>query len=124
MKFEGTYEVQAPRDRVWAFVIDPNKIGKCLPDLQSLEIEGEDKFTARVRVGIGFIKAEFKFHLMIIEKKPPSYARLRGIGTSSGNSLDMDTAIALTEIPSGTKLSYKADVKVAGAMAGLGQRIM
>ena len=28
MKFQGTVEIAAPRDRVWAFVTDPNQVGK------------------------------------------------------------------------------------------------
>ena len=124
MNFEGSYELKVPREAVWDFIIDPNKIGKCLPDMKNLEVEGEDKFTAVIRVGIGFIKGDFKFRLAIAEKNPPSHARLTGRGAGSGSSIDMDTAIELAEVPGGTKLTYKADVKVGGVMAGLGQRMM
>jgi len=109
---------------VWDFVIDPNKIGKCLPDLKSLEVEGEDRFNAVVRVGIGFIKGDFNFRLAIVEKNPPTLARLKGTGTGSGSTVDLDTTMTLTEFPGGTRLAYKADVKVGGIMAGLGQRMM
>ncbi len=124
MNFEGTYDVKAPREKVWGYVIDPNKIGKCLPDLKSLEVQGEDKFTAVVRVGIGPIKTDFRFRLEIVEKTPPAHARLKGTGTGSGSSVDLDTSIDLTEITGRTRLAYKADVKVGGVMAGLGQRMM
>ncbi len=124
MIFEGTHDLKAPREKVWDFVIDPNKIGRCLPDLKSLEVTGEGKFNALVRVGVGFIKGDFKFRLEFVEKKPPSHARLKGTGSGSGSSIDMDTVIELTDMPGGTKLAYKADVKVGGVMAGLGQRMM
>ena len=29
MHFEGTVQIAAPRDRVWAFVIDPDQVGQC-----------------------------------------------------------------------------------------------
>ena len=124
MNFEGSYDVKAPRERVWAYVIDPNKIGKCLPDLKSLEVQGDDKFTAVVRVGIGPIKSDFRFRLEIVEKTPPAHARLKGSGIGSGSSVDLDTSIDLTEIEGHTRLAYRADVKVGGVMAGLGQRMM
>ncbi len=116
--------MKAPAEKVWEFVIDPNKIGKCMPDLKSLEVTGEDKFSAIVRVGIGLIKGDFKFRLEIADKHAPSHARLKGIGSGSSSSVDMDTTIDLTEIPGGTKLVYKADVRVGGMLAGLGQRMM
>ncbi len=124
MNFEGSYDIKALRNEVWDFVIDPNKIGKCLPDMKSLEVQGDDKFSAVVRVGIGPIKSDFRFRLEIVEKTAPARARLRGTGTGSGSSVDLDTSIDLTEIAGRTRLAYKADVKVGGVMAGLGQRMM
>lgn len=124
MNFEGTLEVKAPKNKVWDFVIDPNRIGKCLPDLKSLNIEGEDRFAAVARVGIGFMKGDFRFQLAIVEKNPPSHARLKGTGTGVGSSLDLDTSIDLSETEMGTKLTYVADVTIGGTLAGVGQRII
>ncbi len=124
MIFEGTYEIKAPREKVWDFLIDPHKIGKCLSDLKSLEVQDEDRFTAVMKVGIGFIKGDFKFRLSITEKNPLSNARLKGTGTGSGSTIDFDTLIDLSEIPVGTRVNYKADVKVGGAMASLAQRMI
>jgi len=124
MNFDGVYEVKAPRDKVWDFVIDPNKIGQCFPDLKSLQIESEDKFNVVARVGIGFMKGDFKFQMAIVEKNPPSHARLKGTGTGVGSSLDMDTSIDLAETADGSRLNYKADVKIGGTLAGVGQRVI
>ena len=122
--FEGKFEVKAPRPKVWEFIIDPSRIGRCLPDLKSLEVESEDRFVALVRVGVGPIKADFKFKIEIVEKTPINGARLKAAGSGSGSSIILDTVIELTEIPEGTRLSYRSDVKVGGIMAGLGQRVI
>ncbi len=124
MNFEGILEVKAPRDKVWEFVIDPNRIGKCLPDLKSLHVEGEDMFAAVARVGIGFMKGDFRFQLAIVEKNPPSHARLKGTGTGVGSSVDLDTSIDLAETGMGTRITYVADVKIGGTLAGVGQRVI
>jgi hypothetical protein len=124
LNFEGTYEVKAPRERVWDFVINPNKIGKCLPDLKSLDVEAENKFTAVARVGIGFMKGDFKFQLAIVEQNPPSHARLKGTGTGVGSTVNMDTSVDLAEAQGGTKLTYKADVQIGGTLASVGQRVI
>lgn len=124
MNFEGTFEVKASRDKVWDFVIDPNKIGKCLPDLKSLQVEADNKFTAIARVGIGFMKGDFRFQLAIVEQTPPSHARLRGTGSGVGSSMNMDTSIDLADSDTGTKLTYKADVQIGGTLASVGQRVI
>lgn len=116
--------MKAPRERVWDFVINPNKIGKCLPDLKRLDVEAENKFTAVARVGIGFMKGDFKFQLAIVEQNPPSHARLKGTGTGVGSSVNMDASIDLAEAEGGTKLTYKADVQIGGTLASVGQRVL
>jgi len=124
LNFEGTYQINAPRQKVWDFVIDPNKIGKCLPDLKSLEVGENNEFTAIARVGIGFMKGDFKFRLAIVEQTPPSHARLKGTGTGVGSSVNMETAMDLAESGEGTKLTYKAEVQIGGTLASVGQRVI
>ena len=124
MIFEGKFEVKAPRSKVWEFIIDPAKIASCLPDLRNLEVEGEDRFVAMVRVGVGPIKTDFKFKIQILEKAPMNRARLKATGSGSGSNIILDTAIELTDMLGGTQLSYISDVKVGGIMAGLGQRVI
>jgi carbon monoxide dehydrogenase subunit G len=124
MILEGKYLVETPREKLWIFILDPHKIGQCLPDLKSLNIESENKFTAVIAVGVGFIKADFKFKIEIIGKEPLSRVQLRAVGTGSASNINLDLAIELKEIPDGSELNYKTDVKVSGMMAGLGQLII
>ena len=43
MRFEGTVDIAASRDTVWAFLIDPNQVGSCGPGVESIEIIDETK---------------------------------------------------------------------------------
>ena len=113
-----------PQKNVWDFITDPVKIGKCLPDVKSLEVESEDRSTAVIRVGVGPIRSDFKFRIEITEKQPMKHVRLKTKGMGSGSSVDLDTIIDLKEQADGCILSYKSDVRVGGIMAGLGQRLM
>ena len=124
LNFEGTYQISAPRENVWDFVSDPNKIARCLPDLKSVEVGADNRFTVIARVGIGFMKGDFKFQLAIVEQSPPSHARLKGTGSGLGSSVNMDTSIDLSEADGGTKLTYKADVQIGGTLASVGQRVI
>ena len=124
MNLEGNYEIKAPMEKVWEFINDPNKIGNCFPDVKSLEVKDQDNFTAVARVGIGFIKGDFKFRVAVVERTPPSHARLKATGAGSGSSVDIDLAIDLTKVPEGTKLQYNAVTRVGGVMAGLGQSLV
>jgi carbon monoxide dehydrogenase subunit G len=124
MILEGTYEFTTSREKLWEFIINPAHIGKCLPDLRSLEVESEDKFVALVRVGVGPIRTDFKFRIEISGKEPLSHMRLRAVGSGSGSSIILNTEIGLREILGGCELFYRSDVKVGGIMASLGQRMI
>lgn len=121
---EGVYDIKASKEALWNFITDPGKLSHCLPDLKSLEMESEDKFKAVIRVGVGFIKSDFKFRLGIVERKPTDRVRLVATGAGSASNVTIDTVIELVEIPEGVRLSYKANILLGGIMASLGQRVL
>ncbi|MGQ0571771.1 MAG: SRPBCC domain-containing protein, partial [Armatimonadota bacterium] len=49
LHYQGTLTIRAPRETVWAFLLDPHAVSKCLPDVQRLEVLEEGKFKAVVR---------------------------------------------------------------------------
>ena len=95
MILEGSYEMKAPPERIWDFIIDPDRISKCLPDLKSLEVESEDKFVAVTRVGVGPIRADFKFRIEITGKEPPSRVKLKADGSGSGSRVCPELATCI-----------------------------
>ncbi len=124
MILQGMYEFGTSRQRLWDFLTDSARMAKCMPDVKSFKVDSEDKFTAVVRVGAGFIRSDFKFNAEIAEKEPINHLRFKGAGSGSGSNIDLDMSIELRDAPSGSQLSYSADVKVRGVIAGLGQRMM
>ena len=67
MKFAGTVDIAAPRDKVWAFVIDPNQVGQCGPGVESIDVIDDTHFKATAKVGIGFINARFVVNMEMAE---------------------------------------------------------
>jgi carbon monoxide dehydrogenase subunit G len=52
LHFEGTQQIKAPIERVWQFVLDPNKVAECAPGFKSMEILADDHFKPTIAVGI------------------------------------------------------------------------
>ena len=89
MQFKGTVEIAAPRDTVWAFLMDPNQVGSCGPGVESIEVVDEDHFKAKAKVGIGFISAKFNVDMTVAEKNAPDLAVLKAHGQAPGVDADM-----------------------------------
>jgi carbon monoxide dehydrogenase subunit G len=124
MHLEGSFETPAPRKAVWEFLLNPNDIAPCFPDLQSTEVLSQDDFKAKVRVGISVVKGIMDFQFRTIDKIPPSSAKLVGTGRGVGSKIDIQTGFTLQQAQAGTTVGWVADVNVSGVMAGLGTRLL
>ncbi len=124
MHFEGTFTVKAPREKVFEFLLDPKKVAGCLPDLQRLDIKSEDEYTAVVKAGISFIKGEFTMNFKVVEKEPPSHAKLLARGSGIGSTVDLETVMDLTESSGSTTMKWSAEARVGGRIASVGQRLI
>jgi uncharacterized protein len=127
VRFEGKVSIRAPREKVWAFLTDPEKVSGCAPGLESMEIvEPGKKFRATTAVGFGAVKLRLVNDVEWTEVDPPSRARMKAHGTAPGSAVDATTAMDLSETDGGksTELAWTADVNVSGAVVSLAARLM
>ena len=126
MKFEGTISIDAPRDKVWASIINPHLVSQCAPGLKSLEIVEPDKlFKVVVGIGFGSVMVTFTTNVEFVELTAPDYARMRAHGTAPGSAVDVTGEMRLSdETDNKTSLAWTADVAVVGSIAGLASRMM
>ena len=124
MRFEGSFEVGADPVGVFQVVTDPTQISGCMPDLQKVEVKSPELFDAVVRVGVGFIKGDFKMEFRVTEKRPPSSARMVAHGSGLGSLVDIAMEVGLNQKGRGTAIKWTAEATVSGRIASLGQRLM
>ncbi|MHB2035494.1 MAG: SRPBCC family protein [Nitrososphaerales archaeon] len=125
MHFEGTFEVKAPKEKVFSIVMDPNQISKCMPDLQKLDVKSPEDFTATIRAGVSFIKGDFILHFLAVEKTAFTHAKLTAHGTGIGSTVDMETFMDFSDsADGGTTMKWSADAKIGGRIASVGQRLL
>jgi carbon monoxide dehydrogenase subunit G len=124
MNIEATHEIKAPRERVYAALIDPEVLRHAIPGCESLEKSGENLYTATMKAGIGAIKGTFKGDVRLEDMRPPEHYRIvvqgkGGMGFAKG-SADFD----LEEKDGGTLIRYSGEMQIGGSIAGVGQRMI
>ena len=125
MKFQGTEEIKAPRESVWAFLIDPNQVGSCGPGVESIDVVDETHFKAKAKVGIGFITARFVVDAEFAERQPPDRAVIKARGQAPGSAVDGTATMSLSDgRDGGTVLDWSADVMIGGTLASVGARLI
>jgi carbon monoxide dehydrogenase subunit G len=125
MQFKGTVQIDAPRDRVWAFLIDPEMVGGCGPGVETIEVVDADHFKAKAKVGIGFISARFVVDITVAQRNEPDLAVLKAHGQAPGSAVDATATMALSGPGEGpTTMDWSADVTISGTLASVGARMI
>src|SRR6266511_4065123 len=59
MKMENQFEVAASPDRVYAFLLDVNRVVTCMPGAELAEVVDPDTFKGKVRIKVGPITVAY-----------------------------------------------------------------
>ena len=124
MKLEGSHDIAAPRDRVWAAFLDPEQLRRAIPGCEKLEAMGNDEYKATMKVGVAAVKGTFEGKVRLSDKKPPESYKMAVEGSGAPGFIRGETLISLSDVDGGTRVSYSADVQVGGLIAGVGQRML
>jgi len=124
--FEGTVNINASREVVWAFLMDPYKVGQCMPGVESVEVQdGDRKFRAVAAIGFGTVRARFKGDAEFVEVEEPNWATLKAHGNAPGSAMDVVSLMVLSDAEDGTtEMQWSADITVLGSLASLAARLM
>lgn len=126
MEFSGAVTIRATRDQVWAFLTNPEAVGRCGPGVESIEVVDEMHFNAKAKVGVGFISARFSINLTFEELAPPDRAIIRAHGIAPGSAVDGVGRMNLVDgdEPGTTTMLWAAEVQLAGMLASIGARLV
>jgi carbon monoxide dehydrogenase subunit G len=125
LEMTGEYVLPLDRAKVYAALNDPDMLKRCIPGCEELNKLADNEFAAVVRMELGPVKARFKGKVRLEDLDPPNGYRIAGEGEGGVAGFAKGGAtVSLTEVPEGTKLSYKAEANVGGKIAQLGQRLL
>jgi len=125
MHFEGHVPIKASREKVWAFVVDPEQVGQCGPGVESIEVVDASHFKVVAKVGIGFISARFNVNMEFAELTEPDRALIKAHGQAPGSAVDATASMDLSDDGTGgTIMDWVADVNLSGTLASVGARLI
>jgi len=100
-------------------------MAKLMPGVESFEIVDEEHWTAKVKVPLGLGGLKMTMNFEKLEERPPEFASMRAKGQGVGALMDMTTSFTLSESGGGgTSMAWEADVKIAGPVGSMGQRVL
>jgi len=124
MKVSGTREFTAGRGTVWEVLNDPARMAKTMPGIESFDVQDDRHWTARVKIPLGLGGLAMSINFEKTEERPPDFAKLEAKGTGVGALMQMTTQFELEEAGTGTSMRWEADVRIAGPVGSMGQRVL
>ena len=128
MRFDQRIEVKASPDRVWALLWEVDRVARCLPGCQEVQmVEAQKKYSVVVEQRVGQFKTRFNMDVDVVQFEEGRSIRLLSKGQDKvlGASSKGELELTLEPLPSGgTILEIGADISVVGKIATFGQAII
>ena len=124
MKLATSAVVPGPRERVFAALVDPEILRRCIPGCETLTASGPDAYEATLRIGVAGLKGSYGGKAAIRDKHPPESLTLSFEGKGGPGFVRGSAAIVLTEEGGGTRIACASDVQVGGLIAAVGSRFV
>ena len=125
MIVQGERVFDAPRATVWQVLNDPASMAATMPGVESFDVHDAKRWTANVKIPLGLGGLKMKIDMHQTEERELEYAAMQIKGQGVGAMMNMVTTFELSDAADGTtKMKWSADVKIAGPVGSMGQRVL
>ncbi|MCM3901467.1 MAG: SRPBCC family protein, partial [Pyrinomonadaceae bacterium] len=124
-KIEERFEVQAPVERVWKYLIDPARVVQCLPGAELLESQDERTFLGAIKVKVGPLSMSYKGHATFTEVNEQTHqvrmvGEAREVGGSGSTKVNMLSTVG--PLPGGgSEVVVNAEIDLVGKIVQFGR---
>src|SRR5688500_16786463 len=124
-KIEERFEVQAPVERVWQYLIDPKRVVQCLPGAELLEQRDDGTFLGAIKVKVGPMSMSYKGQGKFTEINEETH-QVRMVGdareVSGSGSTKVSMLSTVSPLPSGgSEVLVNADIDLVGKIVQFGR---
>jgi carbon monoxide dehydrogenase subunit G len=124
MRFEHQFEIDAPAERVWAFMMDVPQMATCIPGASGIVQVDDTSYDATVTAKIGPISAKFGCRIAILnldETARKGSVELAGKDTKLGGGVKAKMEMSLSGAESGpTTVNIVSDIDIMGKIGQYG----
>jgi len=124
-KIEERFEVQAPVERVWEYLIDAKRVVHCLPGAELLEQQDDQMFLGAIKVKVGPLSMSYKGKAKFTEINEQTHqVRMVGDAREVGGSGSTKISMLSTVAPlasGGSEVSVNADIDLVGKIVQFGR---
>jgi carbon monoxide dehydrogenase subunit G len=121
---QETFQVAAPIDAVWRFVMNPESVATCMPGAELEEVIDDRTFLGSIKIQLGAITTRYKGRVRLLEVNDAAHAvRMEAEGREAGGGTARGTMSSrLRELPDGgTEVVAEASLDLTGRVVQVGR---
>lgn len=115
LHFEGTEQFPGGPAAVFAYLADPARLARALPEHQ-ITAEGTDAASWKVRPRFAFMAGTLDTTATVLARTPGVAVSYRIVSTGVGSSSTMEAHLTLSEHPGGTQVRWTGDLVELGGL--------
>lgn len=127
ISLQNRFQVQAPIEAVWQFLMDPQSVVMCMPGAQLEEIVDSSTFLGSVKVAVGPITMSYKGRVQFTSVDEAEHLiRLAAEGRETGGGSALGSmSSSLRATPEGhTEVEVDVSMDVTGRIVQMGRGLM
>ena len=125
LQYSGEEKIPASVDTVWAFVTDPEKVGRSFPDVVNVTVQDPTHLEAVVRVGVGPVRGNFKVKVELLANPSGHHLDMKMSGGGFGSAVDLTAGADVVDAGDGTTLlKWTGQAVPRGPIAAVGGRVL
>jgi len=125
MELKDEIIINAPMERVYAALNDPEILRQCIPGCEELTQQSDTELEAKILLKIGPVKARFSGDVQLDKSGAPGAFSLMGQGNGGAAGHAKGGAdVTLAAEGETTILTYDAKAQIGGKLAQLGSRLI
>jgi uncharacterized protein len=125
LQYSGEEKITASPDVVWAFVTDPEKIARSMPEVVEVSVHDPTHVDAVVQVAVGPVRGKFKLK---VELQPDASRRridMKVSGGGFGSAVDLTAGADVIDAGDATTLlKWSGQAVARGPVAAVGGRVL
>lgn len=124
MQIDNEFTVAAPIDRVWAYLLDVERVAPCMPGAELTEVVDDHTWKGKTSIKVGPVALSFAGTVVLQERDDAGHRvvlKAQGMEQRGKGAASAAVISQLAEVPDGTKVSMQAELTISGAVAQYGR---
>lgn len=124
MKIRGSRTLDAPRQAVFAAILDPNTLLEVIPGCSEIERIGDAEYRGKISMRLPGFAGSYRTVVRLVDAEEPSSGQLEGEVVGALGSIKGRATFRLTEDGDRTTVEYDGQATIGGPLARLDSRFV